>query len=177
MKNMKRVLVFISFFAIITIFSGAVSAASWTVNPGSSIQSVINSASSSDTITVNDNGANYTYSENLVINKNVTLKAKSGGNVTLKSSSPSKPVITINSGGAGTTIQGFTIKGATSSDGVYLNGTSKCTITGNTITSNYLGVHLYKTQQNIISQNVIISNSYAGVVFEGSPSILFKIII
>ena len=171
MKNTKIILVLISFFAITTIFSGAVSAASWTVNPGSSIQSVINSASSSDTITVNDNnGANYTYSENLVINKNVTLKAKSGGNVTLKSSSSSKPVITINSGGASTTIQGFTIKGATSSDGVYLNGTSKCTITGNTITSNYLGVHLYKTQQNIISQNVIINNNYAGLIFEGSPS-------
>jgi len=34
------------------LFSGAVSAADWTVNPGGSIQSAIDTASDNDTITV-----------------------------------------------------------------------------------------------------------------------------
>lgn len=77
MKNIGKIMVFICFFAIIAIFTGSVSAANWTVNPGGNIQSVINSASANDTITVNDNnGSAYTYTVNLDINKNITLKAK-----------------------------------------------------------------------------------------------------
>lgn len=38
MINLKKVLIFISFFAIVFIVNGAVSAANLTVNPGDSIQ-------------------------------------------------------------------------------------------------------------------------------------------
>lgn len=56
MKKTGKILISISFFAILIImFTGAVSATNWTVNPGDSIQSVVNNASNNDTIIVNDN--------------------------------------------------------------------------------------------------------------------------
>lgn len=43
MDNNKIIIAFVTFFAIIITFSGAVSATNWTVNPGGNIQSTINS--------------------------------------------------------------------------------------------------------------------------------------
>ena len=111
MGCIKRISLFIIFFTIITVFIGAVSANNWTVNPGDSIQATINNASVNDTITVNDNDSNYTYTENLIINKTLTLKTT--GNVTIITPNSSISTIIINSGGNGSTIQGFIIKGAT----------------------------------------------------------------
>lgn len=145
---------------------GTASAANWTVNPGSSIQSVINNASCNDTVIVNDNnGSDYTYTENVVINKTIALRAKAGGNVTLQALNSSKPVIMINSLGNGTVIQGFTIKGASadSSNGILLNMTSNCNITGNNLTGNYNGIYLNGSNNNTIQNNTIITNSYAGI--------------
>lgn len=59
------------------MFTGVVSAANWTVNPGDSIQAVVNNAAVNDTIVVNDNGSSYTYTENLNVNKTITLQANS----------------------------------------------------------------------------------------------------
>lgn len=67
------------------MLTGVVSAADLTVNPGDNIQSVINSASNNDTITINDNNGNaYTYTENIIIDKKLEIKAKTGGNVTVR---------------------------------------------------------------------------------------------
>lgn len=77
---------------------GTVSAANLTVNPGGSIQSVINAASSNDTIIVNDNnGSAYTYTGNLIINKTLQLKASTGKNVTIRPSNLSS-IVTVNPG-------------------------------------------------------------------------------
>nr|WP_319372967.1 hypothetical protein [uncultured Methanobacterium sp.] len=59
---------------------GVVSAANLTVSPGDSIQVAVDSASINDTILVEDNnGSDYTYTENLVVYKTVQLKTKTGG--------------------------------------------------------------------------------------------------
>ncbi|WP_048080198.1 right-handed parallel beta-helix repeat-containing protein [Methanobacterium arcticum] len=165
MKSLRLALALLVFFSMFLMFIGAVSAANLTVNPGGSIQSVINNASNNDTIIINDNnGSAYTYTGNLIINKSISLKAKSGGKVTLKASNSSNPVITVNSLGKGTVIQGFTITGATNSSGVYLNGVLNCNVVGNSLNGNYYGVYVYgSSSNNIISGNTITNSTYSGI--------------
>ena len=164
MANVKTFLALTTFFAVFLMFSGAVSAANVTINPGDSIQSAIDNASDNDTIIVNDNnGSAYTYTENVVINKTVSLKAKTGGNVTVQARNSSRPVFTVTSLGNGTTIQGFTIIGAANSNGIYLNGASNCIITGNTVINNTNGLYLLSSNNNEIQGNNL-TNTY-GIVF------------
>mgnify|MGYP005837940291 CR=1 FL=1 len=85
MSRKYIVIILISVFLALISVMGTVSAANWTVNPGDSIQSIINNASSNDTIIVNDNnGSAYTYTENIVIDKKLVLQAKTGSNVTIQ---------------------------------------------------------------------------------------------
>ncbi|MCZ3365636.1 MULTISPECIES: NosD domain-containing protein [Methanobacterium] len=134
---------------------GTVSAANLTVNPGGSIQSVIDNASSNDTITVNDNnGSAYTYNENIVINKKLTLQAKSGGLVAIRTLDSSLPTVRVTSNGNGSVIKGFTIKGVTSpSAGILVDQCSKCTISGNNISNNYIGVQFQDSKNNTVFGN------------------------
>ncbi len=174
MKKGKIIMILIS-LAIIVVFSGTVSAGNWTVNPGESIQAAVNSASSNDTIFVNDNnGSNYTYNENVVINKKLQVFAKTGGNVAIQSLNSSKPVITINSAADGSTIQGFIIKGATKTSGIYSSGTSNCKIIGNTFTNNNYGIWLINGQNNTISGNILANNTIYGININGLNNNLFQ---
>ena len=167
-----------SYFALVFMFGLAlfltisgVSAATWTVNPGENIQSVINNASSNDTIVVNDNnGSAYTYTGNLVVNKTLSLQAKQDGLVAIQATNSSKPVITINLLGNDTKIQGFIIKGATNSDGIYLNGTSGCNITENSLTNNLYGIYLDTSLNSTISMNTIINNTNSGICLNDSSA-------
>ena len=159
MVTVKKFLICISFLAMVFLFSGAVSAANLTVNPGDSIQSTINMASNNDIITVNDdNGTAYAYNENVVINKNVSLQAKTGASVTIQALNPLKPIISVNPLKNGVTIEGFTITGAESSNGIYLVGNSNCNIIGNNIINNYNGIYLIGSNNNLIQNNIIINN-------------------
>ena len=71
-----------------------------------------------------NNGAAYIYTENLVINKKLSLKAKTGGNVTIRAVNSSKSTIIVYNAGNGSTIQGFNINGSTNYVGIYLNESS-----------------------------------------------------
>lgn len=157
------------------LFMGAVSAADWTVNPGGSIQSAINNSSANDTIIVNDNnGAAYIYTENLVINKKLSLKAKTGGNVTIRAVNSSKSTIIVYNAGNGSTIQGFNINGSTNYVGIYLNESSNCIITGNKITNNYHGIYLYKAYNTLITQNTLINNNDGICVVNSTVNVKFN---
>ncbi|MGB9937641.1 MAG: right-handed parallel beta-helix repeat-containing protein [Methanobacterium sp.] len=171
---MKNILVVTSFFVVLFLFTGAVSAANWTVNPGDSIQSVIDNASNNDMIIVNDNnGSAYTYNENIIINKTVQLKAKTGGNITVNALNSSNNVFTVNFWANCTTIQGFNIKGATGSNGIYLNGSSNCIIDGNTLLNNNCGIRVDNAINNTI-QNNIVKDSYYGVFIKGSNKVIIQ---
>jgi parallel beta-helix repeat protein len=166
MMNIKKVLAFITFFTVLLMLSGAVSAANLTVNPGDSIQSVIDNASDNDTIIVNDNnGSVYMYTENIVINKSISLQAKTGGNVIIKASNSSRSVFTVTSLGNGTNIQGFIITGATDSSGIYLNSANSCNITGNIITNVKSGIYLSKNSNNNIQNNSLTGSLYSICVY------------
>jgi len=159
MNQLKKILVLISFFALFAMFTGAVSAANLTVNPGDNIQSVINNASDNDTIIINDNnGTAYTYTENLFINKKLQLQAKEGGNVTFQAADPSLPVFNITSTGSGSGIFRLHVKGAVDSAGIFLECANNCKIENSTIIDNGVGICLSNSNNNIISGNTGTGN-------------------
>ncbi|NMO09184.1 right-handed parallel beta-helix repeat-containing protein, partial [Methanobacterium subterraneum] len=122
----------------------------------STIQSAIN-----DPLTLNGYTivvGNGTYIENVIINKTLTLISE--GDVTVQALNSSNPVFTINSGGNGSLILGFNIKGAVDSYGIYLNSTGNCTVWNNTITGNEDGVFLQNSSMNTIAANNINNSKY-----------------
>ena len=84
MKNIKKILAFISLFTMIFMFTGVVSAANYTGSPGNSIQASINETNN-DTIVVNDNSTS-TY-KNIEINK--PQLESNRGNITFHDLNPS----------------------------------------------------------------------------------------
>jgi len=99
-----------------------------------------------------------TYTENVVVNKKLTIRPFSGEVVTVQALDPSKPVFTITAAGSGSTIEGFTINGATGSYGIYLDCANNCTINNNIITGNCYGIYLYNSSNNKIAGNMIKNN-------------------
>ncbi|MEN4018405.1 MAG: NosD domain-containing protein, partial [Methanobacterium sp.] len=166
MNDVRKILVITIFFVIFVMFMGTVSAANWTVNPGNSIQAAVNNASSNDTIIVNDdNGTDYTYIENIVINKKLTLTGASGRNVTVKALDPNLPVFRININGSGSVIQNFIITGATGFDcsSIYIDNSNNNVILGNIIHNNCRGILINHGSNNIISDSNIKHNQWDGV--------------
>jgi parallel beta-helix repeat protein len=127
----------------------------------SSIQAAINDASTLNGHVIEV--SNGTYTENVVVNKNLTLISE--GNVTVQATNTSQPVFTINNGGNGSWIRGFVISGSVNSYGLLLDGCSNCTINNNTITSNYFGIltNTVKTENNTIINNNITLNQEVGL--------------
>jgi len=178
MKNKFLFIILLSLFLILISITGTVSAANLTVNPGDSIQSVINNASSNDTIIVNDNnGSAYTYTENVVINKTIQLKSNDGGNVTIHALNSSQPIFTVNAFGNSTKIQNFKITGATDSSGIYLDGTSNCIIYGNSLTGNQYGLYILNGKNNFLSGNIVINNEYGIYLYNSSANVEFNRIV
>ncbi len=148
------------------IFCGTASAANYTVGPNStynytSINQAVAAAQDGDNITVYPNNGN-SYVENVNIVRNISLYAK--GNVTVRPTTPSNVVFMISSGGSGTTIQGFTITGATTSTGIYLYEVNNCKILKNNIINCNDGINGYKSNNTQILENNI-SNTGTGYAY------------
>jgi hypothetical protein len=98
MKNITKILAFISLFAIVVMFTGAVSAADYDGNLGDSIQTAVNNTHNGDTIIVNDdNGSAYTNTDNSIVDKS-QIQAKEGTNTTFKALNPSNTINNVHSG-------------------------------------------------------------------------------
>ena len=121
----------------------------------STIQSAVDDAQDGDIIEIGSPSYLETYTENVNIIKKVTLTAN--GKVIVTALDASNPVFSILSGGSGSVITGFTIIGATNSDGVYIKPASTVTITNNTITNNNNGINVDGTAN--ISNNTINDNT------------------
>ncbi len=150
----------------------SISAANITVHPGDSIQNAVNSASDGDNITVySNNNSPYTYKESISINKRINIKAS--GNVTIEAKNTSSAVFTVNSNGAGSSIQNFLL--TKTNYCIMINNANSCTLKNNTITGTSLvGIQFYGNAYNSkVIGNIITGtdpNVGNGISFEYGPS-------
>jgi len=139
-------------FLFVIKFTNTATATTWnnrTSKTYKTIQAAINDAQSGDTIIVTG-----TYTENIQIDKPITLKAQ--GTPTIQAQNPYQPTITITANK--TTITGFTITNSTYA-GIYLQNAKNCKITNNNITNNGDdGIDLRYSSNNTISNNKITNN-------------------
>jgi len=143
------------------------------------IQDAINDASNGDTVFVFDDSS--PYFENLIVDKGIILIGENRETTIIDGNQNGNVVyVTVD----GVTISGFTI--ANGKDGylfagvdIYANYT---TVSSNIIKNNYIGIALWNNNQNygiilhnnIISDNIIISNSFEGIWFDFCKNSIVK---
>jgi len=123
-----------------------------TVYQTDSIQAAVDGANSGDVIIVGPG----TYTENININKNdLVIRSESGNpaDTIIAANNSNASVITIQ-GRNHVTIKGFQITGAgTDKSGIYVLGSTYCTIEGNILYNDALGVYLKNSDNNIVRNN------------------------
>jgi nitrous oxidase accessory protein len=133
-----------------------------TVYSGDSIQQVINSAKSGDTIIVSPG----LYKENLILDKSLVMISQEGrsANTVIEAEDPEKDVFHVTSNNV--TIKGFNITGAQSNCGIYYRG-SYGNIANNTLIYNKYGILLKKSllinSKNVTIENNVLSDNENGI--------------
>jgi parallel beta-helix repeat protein len=115
------------------------------------IQQAVNAAKSGDTISV----APGTYTENVVVDKSLTIIAASG-RPTVQAADSSADVFLLTS--SGVHIDGLKITGGAS--GVHIQQTSKCTVTDIVARDNKRAVYLSYSSNNKVSESDLANNGY-----------------
>ena len=161
----------------------------------STISNAITAASDGDVIIVHDG----TYTENVVVNKQLTIQSVNGPNTTtVVAASTTDHVFEVPVGNV--TINGFSIYGATGGGrvgiyltsvtnctiennrcgwdgthtnyyGIYMNASSNCAINNNTASYNTeQGIYLASSSENTLTSNVASNNSVDGIFLSFSSS-------
>ena len=122
------------------------------------IQAAINAARPGDEIHV-DSG---TYYENVVVNKQVTLRGIDTG--------AGMPVvdaggITLNTDGI--ILDGFDVRN--SGNGIYVTSNYN-TLTNNNVSNNNYGIYLYTSSNNTLTDNTVSNNNYGGILLYPSSN-------
>ena len=154
------IIAFLFVFVILILGSvGCASAKTHYVNPGESIQVTVNVADSGDTIIVRDG----TYTENVDVNKCLTIRSENGSDSTIVQAATSNDYI-FEVTADYVNISGFTVKGATAypKAGIYLEADS-CNISNNNCSNNYNGIFFKDSTNNNISNNNCSNNSNFGI--------------
>ena len=136
-----------------------------TKGPMKTITSTLNALTFFGTINV----ASGTYNENIIIDKKINLLG-SGISTIITPSNAQNPIITINTGGSGTTVRGFFLNGASTSSAIAISGASSCTISSNEISGNSNGVYCEGGNNNNIKENTITQGS-SGVTIKNSENV------
>ena len=146
----------------------------WTVDDSggadfTSIQAAIDAAISGNTIYVYTG----TYSENVVVNKQLTLEGEGAEVVTVTNCTSDSPVFNVTADYVN--ISGFTVTGATgwgAHAGIYLGGVNHCTISSNNVLINCNGIYLYHSDNNTIIDNNASSSigCGSGILLRSSDS-------
>ncbi|NAT10973.1 hypothetical protein C4E22_05435 [ANME-1 cluster archaeon AG-394-G06] len=112
------------------------------------IQDAVDNASDGYTIRV-DNG---TYTENVDVDKQLTIRSEHGAAVTtISAPNPNDNVIAVTADHV--TISGFNVAGATQQAGIYLCNANYCNIANNTVSNNNIGISLSTSGDNTIYNN------------------------
>jgi parallel beta-helix repeat protein len=160
------VLVFaVGIFLYLSVLQGGVWAEVWTVCPSgcnyTSVQGGIDAASPGDILVVGSG----TYTENIVVDKPLNLVGMDS--VVVNALDSKSPAMRIDADW--TNVSGFTLTGATKSDGVLINA-SWCNLSGNNVSDNKKGISFdtpATSLNNIVSHN-FISGNQEGVEIEHS---------
>jgi len=140
----------------------------WWIDPaqfnssGTPIQDAINNAADGDRIYV----YNGSYTENILVNKTLTLEGEGRDVVTVQAASVSKHVFEVTADYVN--LSGFTATGATGNRkvGIYLdNGADHCNVSYNNVFDSNRGIYLYNSSNNILVSNIMTGNTYNFGVF------------
>ena len=111
-----------------------------------------------------------TYTENVVVDKSLTLKSKSGSyaDTVVTAADTNDHVFHVTADHVN--ITGFTLTGATGGthDGIYLDYVGHCNISNNRLTNNGYGISLEHSSNNIINNNIASSNTKRGITLSNS---------
>jgi len=132
---------------------------------GTPIQAAIDSATDGDIICV----WNGSYSENVNVNKRLTLQGESADVVTVLAANSNDHVFEVTVDNVN--ISGFVVKDATGASGIYLgSGIDECNIANNGVLNNSNGIHLERSSSNTLTNNTISSNDGTGIVLINSSN-------
>ncbi|MDD5446373.1 MAG: NosD domain-containing protein, partial [Methanocellales archaeon] len=146
-------------------FTSSSSAVIYVPDDYSTIQDAVNASSNGDIIIVRDG----TYTENIYVYKSLTIRSENGSDFTLVQPQYSSDSV-FDVMADYVDISGFTVSGVSgSSGGIYLRpGTDHCNIAENNASSNYIGINLYYSDNNTITNNIANSNSFDGIRLQSS---------
>ena len=130
------------------------------------IQQAVDNAAAGDTIVVRDG----TYQENVAVNKALTIQSENGtANCVVSAANPDEHVFEVSADGV--SITGLMVENAAGVNsagkeaaGVYLGAAEHCTISGNDVTGNNLGIWLEDSCSNTLTDNNVHDNVYGIVV-------------
>lgn len=159
-KNSLKAPIVLAIFFLLAVGAGEVSGATYSVcNAGcdySSIQAALNAVSTGDTVNVSRGN----YSENIIINKSITLLGSGDGMTHISPVDFMGSVIFVT--GDGAHVEGFSISGANGgslSSGIFFSGVENCVISNNILSGNMNGILLESSENNIISGNNLSRNT------------------
>ncbi|MDI9394945.1 MAG: NosD domain-containing protein [Euryarchaeota archaeon] len=131
------------------------------VNPGDSIQLVVDNAKSGDVITI----APGTYTENVLVNQKTDLVIRSYDapeKAVIAANDSTKNVIFIQNSG-NITIEGLSVTGAgNNTAGIYVRNSNYCKVKDNLLHDDALGIHLSGSNYAVVSNNTATKNLLAG---------------
>ena len=135
------------------------------------IQAAVDNATAGDTITVRDG----TYTENVRVNKQLTIRSENGPANCIVDASGNGSAITLSADGI--TLEGFSAinSGSSFPDAGIKVISSSNKITGNTVSSNnWYGIYLIYSNNNTISGNNVSDNKGIGIYLDDSSSNIIK---
>ena len=124
------------------------------------IQWAVDNSTEGDTIIVRDG----TYTENVDVNKRLTIKSENGTmNCIVNALISSGQVFCVTADYVN--ITGFTVIGASEypAGGIYLNGVEHCNISYNNVTNSYFGIYLSESNNNTLTNNTASDNDWCGI--------------
>lgn len=150
---------------MILFFSASnASAAQWEVGCDqvyTTIQSAIDNGNTLDDDVINVHSG--TYTEDVIVNKKLTIQVNSGDEVQLQATNTGFTVVNDSTGdGSGSTIDGFNITNSASGTGINISA-DNCTVKNNDITGGATGITVNGANSALID-NIITGQSETGIL-------------
>ena len=117
-----------------------------------------------DTITIGEG----TYTENIIINKKITVTTQPDANVIIYPNNPRNSVFVVTHEGSGSIIQNLCIINSPESYGISLSHAYNCTIKNNTITEASKGIYIYMSGNNVITGNTVTDGGDGIILYEST---------